>query len=123
MRAGRTRERSSDERGAATVLVVALAGLLCFVAVALAGAGGLVLAQREAQAAADLAALAGAVAANGTAGGDPCGQAHRVAVRNGARLTRCTEKAGTVDVDVEVDVRGPMRPLGAVPAAARAGPR
>lgn len=119
----RGRTQSYDERGAATVLVVALAGLLCFVAVGLAGAGGLVLAQREAQAAADLAALAGAIAANSPAAGDPCAEAARIAEGNGARLSRCAESGGTVDVEVEVATRGPLRPLGPVLAPAKAGPQ
>ncbi len=46
------------DRGGATVLVLAMAGLLCFVAAALAAVAGVVHAQRVAQSAADLAALA-----------------------------------------------------------------
>ncbi|QIK74624.1 pilus assembly protein TadG-related protein [Nocardioides piscis] len=54
---------STAERGAATVLVLVVAGILMFVGLALAGAASLVVTQRRAQAAADLAALAGAGAA------------------------------------------------------------
>ena len=69
------------EDGGATVLVVAMAGLLMFVMTGLAAAGGLVTAQRRAQAAADLAALAGASALD-----DACARAGEVAAANAAAL-------------------------------------
>ena len=70
------------ERGAATILVVAMAGVLMFVMTGLAAAGGLVTAQRRAQAAADLAALAGASHLD-----EACAEAGEVAAANagGAR--------------------------------------
>lgn len=108
------------ERGAATVLVVACLGVLLLVGSALAVVAAMVTAHRAAQAAADLAALAGATAARD--GGDACAAAGSVAAANGARLTRCAP-AGA-EVAVEVEVPGP-RWLGQVhdlSAAARAGP-
>ena len=66
--AARSRPRRGlDDVGAATILVVAMAGVLMFVLVGLSAAAGLVTAQRRAQAAADLAALAGAAAAPASA--------------------------------------------------------
>ncbi len=114
------RHRVAAERGAATVLVTACLGVLLLVGCALAVVAAMLTAHRSAQAAADLAALAGAVAARD--GGDPCATAGSVAAANGARLTRCT--AAGPDVTVAVEVRGP-RWLGQVhdlSAAARAGP-
>lgn len=109
-----------DERGAATLLVTACLGLLMLVGCALAVVAAMVTAHRSAQAAADLAALAGAGAIQ--EGGDACAAAGSVAVANDARLIGCTV-AGD-DVTVEVKVRGP-RWLGQphdLSAQARAGP-
>ncbi|MDZ5622563.1 Rv3654c family TadE-like protein [Nocardioides sp. HM23] len=111
---------TDTERGAATVLVTACLGLLLLVGCALAVVAAMIAAHRSAQAAADLAALAGAVAARD--GDDPCAAAGSVAAANGARLTRCTT-AGT-EVTVEVVAPGP-RWLGQthdLAATARAGP-
>lgn len=109
------------DSGAATVLVVAMAGVLMFVMVGLGAAGGLVVAQRRAQAAADLSALAGATTAT-----DACAEAGRVAAANGAVVEEC----GLEDevVSVAVSVRGPDLPWVSrwsqvrVTAEARAGP-
>ena len=103
--------------GAATVLVVAMAGVLMFVAAGLAAVAGLVTAQRQAQAAADLAALGGA--------DDPataCAAAARVATANAASLDRC-QVVGR-EVTVSVSVPGPRVPWRdvRVSAEARAGP-
>lgn len=109
--------RRPDDAGAATVLVVAMAGVLMFVVVGLAAAGGLVTAQRRAQGAADLAALGGAARLT-----DACAEAGRVAVANAAALDRC-EVVGQ-DVAVVVSVPGPEVPWAdvRVTAEARAGP-
>ena len=109
------------DAGGATVLVVALAGVLVFVMVGLGAAGGLVVAQRRVQAAADLAALAAA-----TTPGGACGEAARVAAANGAALERC-RRDGEV-LSVVVSVPGPVLPWASrwsevrVSAEARAGP-
>lgn len=108
------------DRGAATVLVTACLGVLMLIGCALAVVAAMVTAHRSAQAAADLAALAGAVAARD--GADPCAAAGSVAADNGADLTRCATDGA--DVTVEVEVPGP-RWLGQthdLSAAARAGP-
>ena len=91
------------ERGAATVLVVAMAGVLMFVMIGLSAAGGLVTAQRRAQAAADLAALAGASALD-----DACAGAREIALANAAALESCRVDGG--EVTVEVSVAGPRVP-------------
>ncbi|MBM0123816.1 Rv3654c family TadE-like protein [Pimelobacter simplex] len=112
---------SRSERGAATVLAVTLAGVLLLVGAATGVVGAIVVAHRRAQAAADLAALAGAVAV-GHSGRDPCAAAAGVAQANGAVLATC--QVDGADVLVEVRVGGP-RWLGQdqdLMAAARAGP-
>jgi secretion/DNA translocation related TadE-like protein len=109
-----------EERGAATVVVMAGVGLLMVVALGIGGAEGLLLAHRRAQAAADLAALAGAGAR--ASGGDPCAAAAAVASANEAELRSCA--VVPVGVDVVVAVPGPQL-LGRSPmltARARAGP-
>ena len=113
------RTRRPDERGSA-VWVVPFVGVLVLMALALAFQGGLLVAQRRVQAAADLAALAGAVALQ--RGHDGCDAARRMAARNGASLDRCRvddrgvlvtlARAGPVLWGRSVEVR----------AAARAGP-
>ena len=97
-----------------------MAGLLLVVALAVGAAEGLVVAHRRAQAAADLAALAGASAL--ARGEDRCAIAATVAAANGARLTACLP-AGR-EVLVTVSVAGPRGPGGVaeLTARARAGP-
>lgn len=109
-----------SQRGAATVVAVALAGVLLLVGAATGVVGAIVVAHRRAQAAADLAALAGAVAQG--RGQDPCAAAAEVAGVNGAVVATC--RVDGADVLVEVRVAGP-RWLGQdrdLLAAARAGP-
>lgn len=112
--------RRCDEAGAATLLVLAMAGVLLLVGSALGEVQAMVVAHRKAQAAADLAALAGASAvAHGRAA---CAAADAVAWLNGSRLVSCQEAAG--DVTVEVVVTGPhwLGQQGDLTAEARAGP-
>lgn len=112
--------RQNDERGAATLIVIAVSGLLMFIGLALSGVAAIVLTQRTAQAAADLAALAGASAAG--SGADACAAAGEIAEANGAALARC-ELAGPV-VTVAARVEGPrlLTRRYDVTAEARAGP-
>jgi secretion/DNA translocation related TadE-like protein len=109
--------KERPDAGGATVLVVAMAGVLLFVTTGLSAVGGLVTAQRRAQAAADLAALAGAASPD-----DACGGSARIAAANHAVLAHC-EVHGR-DVLVTVTVRGPRLPGRdvLVTAEARAGP-
>ena len=95
--------RRGGERGAATVLAVALSGLLLLLGSALAVVAALVADHRRAQASADLAALAGATAL--ARGQDACAAATRVAQANHGQLRSC-EVSGLV-VAVVVSVPGP----------------
>ncbi len=105
--------RSRGERGAVTMLVIPMLGVLVLAALLLAFQGGVVISQRRAQAAADLAALAGAAALQ--QGHAACDSAADVAARNGARLRSCRvggrERSGTAP---QGRARGaePVRPRG-----------
>ncbi|MDN4161434.1 Rv3654c family TadE-like protein [Nocardioides abyssi] len=121
MTAGGRRPRA--ETGSVTLFAVGCLALLLLVGSALGVVAAMVRAHRSAQAAADLAALAGAtsVGPGGPAGG-PCAAAADVAQRNGATLLACTLDGR--DVRVRAEVAGP-RWLGQVAdlaAEARAGP-
>ena len=110
----------ADERGAATVAVLAFVSVLLLLGAAFGVVAALVTAHRTAQSAADLAALAGAQAL--ARGRDPCAGGAAVAAANGARLLSC-EPSGA-EVRVTVEVAGP-RWLGQrddLVAEARAGP-
>lgn len=116
-----------SERGAATVLTVAMAGVLLLVGAATGVVGAIVVAHRRAEAAADLSALAAATAlagggGSGHLGRDPCTAAAEVAEANDAELVECQIEGR--EVLVEVRVGGP-RWLGQdrdLAAQARAGP-
>ncbi len=103
-----TRVRRGED-GAATVLALAMVGLLVSVAVAAVGVVGVVAAHRRAQAAADLAALAGAAALS--EGRDPCVRAAELARRNDAVLRRCQVAGWNVRVAVETTWELPGRPM------------
>ena len=108
------------ERGAATVLVVAVAGLLMMIGLAVAGVTSVVVAHRGAQSAADLAALAGAQAEVG--GADGCAVAEAVARANRAPLTGCAVLGSDVLVQVSRSVRPGFGLRFDLAASARAGP-
>ena len=97
-----------------------MAGVLVFVLIGLSAVGGLVTAQRRAQAAADLAALAGA--ASTQEGRDGCTEAERISTANGAALIACAATGRVVWVQVRLP--GPQWPGRRVDvtAEARAGP-
>ncbi|HEX6247921.1 MAG TPA: Rv3654c family TadE-like protein [Nocardioidaceae bacterium] len=115
-----------DDRGSAAVIVVGLAGVLVVFALAGATVGGLLVGQRRAAAAADLAALAAAEALASPAGsspsGSPCAAAAAVAEANHADLHGCLTEGREVTVSVTVRVRGPAGASWDVPGRARAGP-
>jgi secretion/DNA translocation related TadE-like protein len=114
--------RARDDRGSATVWVLALSGVLLSFGAAAVLVGTAVAARHRAEAAADLAALAAAGSAvSGTA--DPCVAASSIASANGAVLESCTVNPGAV-VEIRVGVRVTMAPLGVrwAHADARAGP-
>jgi secretion/DNA translocation related TadE-like protein len=112
--------RRPDQAGSATVLVIAVAGLVVFLAAALGVVAAMVHAHRVAQSAADLAALAGA---RGLAlGHDGCDDARAIAAANATRLTSCRTSGATILVGVAASGPrwfGQSADLG---AQARAGP-
>ena len=110
-----------DDRGAASVLAVAMLAVLMAVAVAVAQLGAAVAARHRAQSAADLAALAGAVRLDGgqvTA----CAMAEAVVTGMHARSTGCTVQGLDVVVSVTVPVNLGRWGTGTAQARARAGP-
>lgn len=117
---GRCPHSGHGDDGVATVLAIVLSGALAALALVASGVVALVDAHRRAEAAADLAALAGAQAlAHGAA---PCPAAARVAGANHAAVVGCSVRGQAVSVVAAV--RAPA-PLGMVPdlrARARAGP-
>lgn len=113
-------DRGRGEQGSGTLLVLAASGLLMFVGVALAGVAAIVLAHRASQAAADLAALAGASAA--ASGVDACAAAEEMAAANESSLLRCTLVGETVTVVVGVEGPRLLSRRYDMTAEARAGP-
>lgn len=97
-----SRPRLADDRGSGTVLMLAVMAVVCFGASVGYAKAQLVVAQRHAAGAADLAALAGAQATV-----DPCARAAAVAGANDASLTGCAVEGS----DVVVEVIRPMPPL------------
>lgn len=112
-------DRPALDRGAASVVAVALvSAVVLLTTTALGAAAGYVDARRAATTA-DAAALAAADAASGAAPGIPCEVAELIARRAGARLVSC-ELDGIVS-RVAVVVPGSIAGLDAT-ASARAGP-
>lgn len=110
-----------DERGSATAWAVPFLGVLALLTVLLAGVGAALVTVRQAQAAADLAALAGATAH--AAGGVACDEVVRVAGRNGTQVDDCSVlPGGDVRVVVSAAVHGPWPEPLRVRGRARAGP-
>lgn len=111
---------STGDRGSATVLVVVHAAVLLVLGVALAAVVAVVHQHRVAQAAADLAALAGARA--DADGADGCGQASSIARANGAQVASCSVAEGGVRITVRVQPPSWPPGLPDLSADARAGP-
>lgn len=109
-----------QERGAGSILAVAMMGLLVTVTVVAGGVVGIVASHRTAQSAADLASLAGAAALQ--EGRDACAQAAIIALRNRAVLRACRVEGW--DVLVVVAIRTAPLPGGgfSLEARGRAGP-
>ena len=112
--------RRRDERGVATVVAVAMMGLLLAVTAVAVGGTQVAVAGHRAGAAADLAALAGAQALR--SGGDGCAAAERSARRNAGRVTGCVVEGSDVHVTVAVETPRMVGLVWSVPATARAGP-
>ena len=111
--------RRGDETGSATPFAIACLGLLVLVAAALGVVAAIVHAHREAQSAADLAALA---AAGSVGQGDPCAAGRQVAAANDASLTGCVVNGREVRVHVEVTGPHWLGQTADLTAEARAGP-
>jgi len=109
--------RLRDERGAGTVLALAL--IMAVVTVGMSGAGlaAALTTRQRVIGAADLAALAAADAASGAIGGVPCEVATAVAAANRTHLTACEAESLVVSVTVIGSFAGIP-----VEASSRAGP-
>ncbi|WP_449385812.1 Rv3654c family TadE-like protein [Cellulomonas soli] len=108
----------SDDRGSGTVVVVALVAVVLVLGSGLGLLAGAHGATGQAQAAADLAALAGAAALPRSGLEQACAIAEETAARNGARVTACAGDGPQVlRVTVSRDSLG-----GAAVRSARAGP-
>jgi secretion/DNA translocation related TadE-like protein len=121
MQAGRRERSGGSDRGAASILLLAVG--LFLVAAGLAGAavGSARLGRQRAGTAADLGALAGAArAVYGEA--DACAQAARLVAANGGRLSGCTVAGLEIVVRAQVEVRPLPRLARRAEAVARAGP-
>lgn len=115
-----TRRCRRAESGAATVLGLSMIALLLMVTVACVGATGVVATHRRAQAAADLAALAGAGALE--LGQPACARAAGIARHNAASVDRCDVEGQEIVVEVSSrtpELLGTSYPMR---ARARAGP-
>lgn len=109
------------QRGAGTVLVLAVVLVVMVVVQAVAVLAAGQTARHRAAAAADLAALAGAQRLSFGAG-DPCADAGRIARANGAALRDCVVDGTEVEVQVRVEVTSALPWLPAQDRRARAGP-
>jgi secretion/DNA translocation related TadE-like protein len=110
-----------DDRGSATVLVLAIGLVTVLVAIAAAAVGGAIVARHRAQTAADLAALAGAL--DSLDGVEvACARAGEIAAGNGGHLTACDVDGLDVVVTVEARPTGLSAIGGTARASARAGP-
>lgn len=114
------------DRGAMTVVVLAVLGAFALFLLGGAGVASTVSAAHRARAAADLGALAGAAALEGGATpGAACDRAADLLRRNGARLTGCTVGAdGSLLVSSQARIGLPL-PAGGpdtAKARSRAGP-
>ncbi len=115
----RARAVNRSDRGLATVLAIAMSGLLLALTVGVLCGVAVVGAHRAAQSAADLAALAGAGGVQ--QGSDGCARAAAIAARNHARLQQCEVTGWNVSVVVVATARLPIGRV-ELPARARAGP-
>lgn len=109
-----------SESGAATLVVLSVAGVLLMLGAALGVVEAMVVAHRQAQAAADLTALAGAAAA--AQGSDGCAAAAAIAEANDAELLACVSDGMVVTVQVQVEGPHWLGQSADLMAEARAGP-
>ncbi len=105
---------ANGERGAATLIALALSGVVIMAALVTADLGALAVARARAQTAADLAALAAVAPAGGDSAVD---RATEIAAANGAGMTRCT--CEPMEAVISVHRRVLLPPFG-VPVEVRA---
>jgi secretion/DNA translocation related TadE-like protein len=98
-----------SERGAATLIALALVAVVVMAALVTADIGALAVARAQAQTAADLAALA---AVTPIGDGLALARAGEIAAANGARVTRCT--CGPAEAVVSVRRRVRLAPFNRV---------
>jgi secretion/DNA translocation related TadE-like protein len=116
-----------DDRGSASIWVVSCCALLMVIAGVATIRALAVLARHRAESGADLAALAAAGQIGVSDAG--CGEAARIARRNGTRLRACASRlapdgrSGTVLVEVVLTIRLPVVGDRKVMATARAARR
>lgn len=112
--------RRRTERGIATMLAVALMGMLLAVTTIAVAATVVAVTGHRAAAAADLAALAGAQAVRDSR--SACAAAALSARRNGGEISDCSVVGQDVSVTVRVTTPRVIGLVWSVPADARAGP-
>lgn len=105
------------DRGAGSVLVVALVAVVAIAGLTVLGAAHALVRGQQLTAAADAAALAAGDALLGWVAGEPCSLAQRVADAHSVMLAECSNEGLTVLVRVEASILGLM-----VGRSARAGP-
>ncbi|GAB2519107.1 Rv3654c family TadE-like protein [Paramicrobacterium agarici] len=113
----RAHRRLANERGAASVLAIALVAATLIAVGILAPLCSVYAARQAVAGAADAAALAAADTASGLVAGVPCEAARRAADLNGAALDDCSVEGLVALVRVSTTVLGLP-----VAASARAGP-
>ncbi|QXJ23159.1 flp pilus-assembly TadE/G-like family protein [Actinomadura graeca] len=110
------------DRGSGTLWVVAFTSIIWLGGVTAMAVGGVRTARHRGDAAADLAALAGAARVSNGAGA-ACASARSIAAESGARVTRCAVEGPVVDVSVTMTARVPLGiDALCVVSRARAGP-
>lgn len=112
--------RRRDERGIATVVAAGLMGMLLAVTTIAVAGTVVAVTGHQAEAAADLAALAGAQALRDSR--SACAVAASSARHNGGEVSDCSVTGRDVSVTVQVTTPRVLGLVWAVPADARAGP-
>jgi secretion/DNA translocation related TadE-like protein len=115
------RQRPRGERGVASSFGLLVAAVLVVAVVGAVAGVRVLVAQREAAAAADLGALAGAVAIQ--RGSDGCRAAERLVGRTDARVRSCEARGEHLRLVVGVDLGTLAGRRVSVAARGRAGPR
>lgn len=113
--------RRRDDHGMVTAMTVVVAATLVVLSVAAVAGARVLVTQRRAAAAADLGALAGAIAVQ--RGQDGCGAVSRLVRRSGARVQQCGVEGDHVRVTVVQDAGTVAGRRVNVAARAHAGPR